>query len=203
MDIKAEKQDQKSFSEAQDGGVGNSPSSHQTVARRKLFLSAAASVVGFVAFARYWPNRWKYIVIHHSAGDFATIEFLQKVHRQRQAGDPVDAIPYHYVIGNGNGIGDGEVAQDKRGLWHIWGGHVSSRNSARNYYGIGICLVGNLELHPPSAQQYSALVKLTRTLMDKYNIPLANVSGHGLTPGERTLCPGKLFPMENFLSDLS
>jgi N-acetyl-anhydromuramyl-L-alanine amidase AmpD len=38
--------------------------------------------------------------------------------------------------------------------------------------------------------------------MEKYNIPLANVSGHGYTKGEQTKCPGKHFPMERFLKDI-
>ena len=62
-------------------------------------MLAAAAGATAVAGAWYWPNRWKYIVVHHSAGDFATLESLQQVHRERQPGDPIDAIPYHYVIG--------------------------------------------------------------------------------------------------------
>lgn len=172
------------------------------VLRRKLILSSLLGLTGLGAFVRYWPKRWRYIVIHHSAGNFGTIEFLQKVHRQRQALDPIDAIPYHFVIGNGNGLAEGEIADDWRGQWHIWGAHVSGRNSIRNYYGIGVCLVGNFEHKPPSPLQYDALVKLTRALMNEYSIPPENVSGHGYTPGERTKCPGKHFPMQRFLQDL-
>lgn len=173
------------------------------VARRKLIFSSLVGIAGLGALVHFWPKRWRYIVIHHSAGNYGNIEFLQKVHRQRQARDPVDAIPYHFVIGNGNGLPEGEIAQDWRGQWHIWGAHVSHRNPARNYYGIGICLVGNFELHPPSPLQYDALVKLTRSLMREYAIPVDHVSGHGYTPGERTKCPGKHFPMERFLQDLN
>lgn len=173
------------------------------VARRKFILSSFVGMAGLGAFVHFWPKRWRYIVIHHSAGNYGDIEFLQQVHRQRQSKDPVDAIPYHFVIGNGNGLPEGEIAQDWRGFWHIWGAHVSGRNPARNYYGIGICLVGNFELHPPSPLQYDSLVKLTRSLMAEYAIPLDHVSGHGHTPGERTKCPGQYFPMERFLQDLS
>ena len=34
---------------------------------------------------------------------------LRQVHRERQPNDPIDAIPYHFVIGNGRGMTDGEV----------------------------------------------------------------------------------------------
>lgn len=172
------------------------------LARRKLLLSSTLLLGGLIAGAYYWPLRWRYIVIHHSAGNFGDIDFLQRVHRNRQAKDPIDAIPYHYVIGNGNGLAVGEVASDWRQAYHLWGAHVSMRNRQRNFCGIGICLVGNLEEHPPLAQQYAALVALTRSLMTQYNIPLANVSGHGYTLGERTKCPGQFFPMAQFLKDI-
>lgn len=146
----------------------------------------------------YWPNRWRYIVIHHSAGNFGSIEFLQEVHRERQAGDPIDAIPYHYVIGNGNGLGMGEIASDWRQELDIWGTHLSKNNLARNFLGIGICLVGNFEESEVPTRQFDSLVALTRSLMDRYGIPAENVTGHGLVDGESTKCPGRRFPVEEF-----
>lgn len=148
--------------------------------------------------AVYWPNRWRYIVIHHTAGNYATIEFLQQVHRERQAGDPVDAIPYHYVIGNGNGLGMGEIASDWRRDLNLWGTHVSENNVSRNFFGIGVCLVGNFEQATVPAPQLDALVTLTKSLMDRYDIPPENVAGHGLIDGENTKCPGQNFPMREF-----
>ena len=164
--------------------------------RRKFIAAAAVGAVGLGAI--YWPSRWRYIVIHHSAGQYATIEFLQQVHRDRQAGDPIDAIPYHYVIGNGNGLGMGEIASDWRMKYDIWGAHVSARNATRNFLGLGICLVGNFEEVAVPKQQYEALVVLTRNLMDRYSISTDRVYGHGLIPGENTKCPGKHFPFAEF-----
>ena len=172
---------------------------------RRNFLFACIGGTAILATglgAYYWPNRWRYIVIHHSAGSFGSIPFLQKVHRERQAGDPIDAIPYHYVIGNGKGIGMGEIKSDGRRKYHLWGAHVSARNPDRNFRGIGICLIGNFELYPVPKPQYQALVKLTKKLMVQHNIPVERVSGHGHTPGEQTKCPGKHFPMRRFLEDI-
>lgn len=137
-------------------------------------------------------------MIHHSAGDFATIEFLQQVHRERQGGDPIDAIPYHYVIGNGNGLGMGEVASDWRRDFNVWGTHLSENNMAKNFLGIGICLVGNFEETDVPAKQLEALVVLTKSLMYTYGIPLTNVGFHGLIEGESTKCPGRRFPYAEF-----
>ncbi|MEO0470336.1 MAG: peptidoglycan recognition family protein [Bacteroidota bacterium] len=168
--------------------------------RRVIIL--ISSLVLFASLGYWWTHRWTDIVIHHSAGSYGEIEFLQKVHRERQSKDPIDAIPYHFIIGNGNGLAMGEVASDWRQKWHIWGAHVSGNNTKRNLFGLGICLIGNYEKGHLPAKQYEALVKLTRSLMDTYDIPIENISGHGWLEGESTLCPGKYFPKEQFFNDI-
>ncbi len=161
-----------------------------------LLLAGGASTLA-------WSRRWKYIVIHHSAGDFGTIEFLQKVHRERQGGDPIDAIPYHYVIGNGNGLAMGEIASDWRRDFAIWGAHVSANNPDRNVFGIGICLIGNFQESPVPDAQLASLIRLTRKLMRQYDIPTEHVGFHGKLAGESTLCPGRHFPFEAFVEAIS
>jgi len=156
-----------------------------------------------LAGGEYWKNRWKYIVVHHSAGSRGDIPFLRRVHRERQANDPIDAIPYHYVIGNGNGLGLGEVATGWREEYHLWGAHVSARNPDRNLRGIGICLIGNFEADFVPKEQYLALLRLTRQLMDNYGISPRNVCGHGQVPGETTKCPGRNFPHDAFHDDIN
>ena len=171
---------------------------------RRNFIIGSSLIFGVVGSGvAYWKRRWNYIVIHHSAGASGNIGLLQQVHRQRQAKDPIDAIPYHYIVGNGNGMAVGEIASDWRQQYNIWGAHVSGRNSDRNFRGLGICMIGNLEETEPSVEQYNALVKLTRKLMLEYDIPPENVTGHGMTSGERTKCPGKKFPMGKFKKDIA
>jgi N-acetyl-anhydromuramyl-L-alanine amidase AmpD len=171
--------------------------------RRTFFVLSGTVLASLATGNWYWRNRWNYIVIHHSAGNFGSIDFLQQVHRQRQAHDPIDAIPYHFVIGNGNGLGLGEIASDWRQHNHVWGSHVSANNWDRNWQGIGICLIGNFEQHPVPPAQYRALVELTEALMLRYAINVSNINGHGYISGESTLCPGRLFPMDKFLRDIA
>lgn len=171
---------------------------------RRGFLLTTGTLVGALGVgAIYWPNRWKHIVIHHSAGNYATIEFLQQVHRDRQSGDPIDAIPYHFVIGNGNGLAMGEVASDWRQEFNIWGTHVSANNKTRNFLGIGICLVGNFEESDVPAPQLEALIALTKSLMHQYEIGRDNVAFHGKIDGESTKCPGSNFPFARFKEALA
>ena len=171
--------------------------------RRKFLIGSSTFVVAGGTGALFWESRWDYIVVHHSAGSYGDIKSLQRVHRERQANDPIDAIPYHYIIGNGNGLGMGEVASDWRQLYDIWGAHVSANNMDRNFRGIGICMIGNFEIDTVPPEQYQALVKLTKKLMRKYDIPVENVSGHGKVDGESTKCPGRNFPLQQLLKDIA
>ncbi len=150
----------------------------------------------------YWTRRWNYIVIHHSAGRYGNIEHLQKVHRERQPKDPIDAIAYHYIIGNGHGLEDGAVDHDFRKAYDIWGGHVRSVNFDRNFRGIGICIIGNLDEEEMTSAQFDKLVALTKELMSKYGIEKENVLFHGEIKNEQTACPGKNFPKQRYLDQL-
>jgi hypothetical protein len=181
----------------------NSTSSFAIKMNRRRFLFSATSILVAGGLGGiYWRRRWKYIVVHHSAGSFGNIEFLQKVHSERQPRDPIKAIPYHYVLGNGNGLKLGEIASDWRQTWDLWGSHVSANNMDRNIRGIGICMIGNFETAKVPVEQYQALVKLTKNILSAYDITIENVHGHGMLPGESTKCPGKNFPMERFRRDL-
>lgn len=173
--------------------------------RRKFILTSSIllGAFGLGLGNLFWSSRWKYIVIHHSAGSRGSIRLLQRVHRQRQPYDPIDAIPYHYIIGNGNGLKMGEVTSDWRGKCNIWGAHVSASNRDYNFRGIGICLIGNFENTNVPDAQYASLVNLTGKLMRKYGILPENVQGHGYLKGEATKCPGKYFPVKKFKEDIS
>ena len=107
------------------------------------------------------------------------------------------------LSGNGNGLGMGEVVSDWRTDYDLWGAHVTLRNLDRNFRGIGICLIGNFETKPVPEEQYQSLLQLTKRLMAEYHIPVDNVTGHGTVEGEHTKCPGKNFPLDRFIKDLS
>lgn len=185
-----------------DGRLQDDPPTRFGLATRRRVL-AGITGAALLGGTGWWSQRWHYIIVHHSGGTYGNLAFLQKVHRERQPRDPIDAMPYHYVIGNGSGMRLGEVAQDWRTDMHIWGTHVSTGNRDRNFRGLGICLIGNFDQHPVPEPQYRALRNLIITLMQQYGIRIENISGHGLVPGEHTRCPGKHFPMARLLAELS
>ncbi len=167
--------------------------------KRRTLMAGGALSAGLAAI--WWPRRWHYIVIHHSAGGQGDLELLRRVHRERQPRDPVDMIPYHYVIGNGNGLPLGKVVETERWRRSLWGAHVATID--RNLRGIGVCLIGNFETSQMADAQYRSLVGLTRRLMADHNIGRHNVTLHGKTPGEQTACPGRNFPESRFFRDIS
>lgn len=136
-------------------------------------------------------GRWKYILIHHSATNNGNAKRFDSYHRRRGM---KNGMAYHFVINNGSaGTFDGKLEIGSRWKKQINGGHCRQRWV--NNTGIGICLVGNFNKKEVSEKQFSVLYKLCRILMDKYDIPVRNVIGHGEMKGEHSECPGKYFPM--------
>jgi hypothetical protein len=73
--------------------------------------------VQLVALRQGWEPKvrsrdWRYIVIHHTATPEGDVEAIDAVHRGRTdaQGQPWLGIGYHFVIGNGAPMADGEVA---------------------------------------------------------------------------------------------
>jgi hypothetical protein len=139
-----------------------------------------------------WANvsgcrQWKYIVIHHSATDSGNATEFDAAHRERGW----DGLGYHFVIDNGEGGANGLVEVGPRWRIQKWGAHTGKTpDNEYNNHGIGICLVGDLSHHLPSAAQLESMRRLVSYLMAKYDIPAHNVIGHRDAPGTSTECPG-------------
>ena len=137
-------------------------------------------------------NRWKYIVIHHSATDKGSARVFDRNHRRQRHFQ--HGLGYHFVVCNGSyGTKDGQIEVGKR--WREQQNGAHCRAGDGNRIGIGICLVGNFNETKPTRKQYDSLVRLVTHLCYKHNIPLESVRGHGDMPGASTECPGKNFPM--------
>ena len=102
-----------------------------------------------------------------------------------------DGIGYHFVIGNGNGMGDGEIEPTYRWREQMHGAHAGK--TEYNQHGIGICLVGNFQETHPSSAQLASVKRLVATLKHEYKVPSENVIAH--KDVKATACPGKNFPL--------
>lgn len=138
------------------------------------------------------PRPWKWIVIHHSASATGSIAMIDREHKEKGW----DGIGYHFLIGNGHGMGDGEIEATPRWPIQKWGAHTKTPDNRFNDYGIGICLVGNFDLTSsgPSPAQMRSVSKLVAYLMKTYNIPPSNVLRH--KDCKPTDCPGRYTNIE-------
>lgn len=156
--------------------------------------------------ARSWrpavdERDWKYIVIHHTASERGDVESIHNAHLKNKdkSGKAWLGIGYHFVIGNGQGMGDGEIEPTFRWKQQMQGAHAG--NTEHNQHGIGICLVGNFEETPPTAAQLAAVKELVGGLKQSYAIATDRVIGHGDV--KATACPGRLFPLDELKNSVA
>ncbi len=141
---------------------------------------------------------WKYIVIHHSATEEGSGKSMDRYHREERHME--NGLAYHFVIGNGNGMKDGEIFIGQRWTKQLPGGHLAIE--ALNKVSLGICLVGDFEKKAPSRRQLNSLEALIRALERKTGLTPDDVTTHRLIHPHHTQCPGRHFPFEAFVKRL-
>lgn len=143
-------------------------------------------------------NRWQAIVINHSGSSIGRPESLDTQARAQG----LKELGYHFVIGNGNGMDDGELFVGRRWRDQVPGAHVGGKDG--NWYNqraIGICIVGDGDKGRLTDAQMERLTDLTASLCRRMGISPSRVYMHSdLAP---TTSPGRLFPQESFREDLA
>jgi len=160
--------------------------------------SLQSAVAGPIQSANVKPGRWRHIVIHHSGTDFGNVRGMDRYHREQR--NMENGLAYHFVIGNGRGMGNGEVAVGGRWTRQLDGGHLAKEELNRT--SIGICLIGNFEKAPPSPQQLESLRRLVTALLDRCALRTSAVTTHQQIHPRHTQCPGRKFPTKSFLKSL-
>ena len=154
-------------------------------------------------------RRWDAIVIHHSgtpAGDGASIARMQSE-------QGILGLGYHFVIGNGQGLGDGAIEVGPRWNRQLPGAHVAARTAGSdvvpvalssadhlNEHAIGICLVGNGDRRVFTDRQIRELSSLVRRLQRELGIPADRVFLHSDVAAVSS--PGIHFPAAEFEGQL-
>lgn len=144
--------------------------------------------------AKVKRGRWKYIIIHNSGTRQGNARIFDNYHRRVRKME--NGLAYHFVIGNGNSSGDGQIEIGDRWTRQINGGHVAS--NYLNNIALGICLVGDLNRDKPTIAQMAALDELVtylRQRVGKVNGRSAIVKGHKEINPKPTDCPGDRFPL--------
>ena len=144
-------------------------------------------------------GKWKKIIIHHSA---TPVDDAMNMHRVHKARGMKNGLAYHFVISNGSRkASDGEVFIGERWKSQLDGGHV--KKLSWNQTCIGICLIGNFELKPPSSRQLKALEGLCEYLMKRCSISKSQVTTHKILHKGHTACPGKYLSLPSFIRRLN
>jgi LysM repeat protein len=147
---------------------------------------------------RVEAGKWKYIVIHHSASANASVKGMDYYHRVERHME--NGLAYHFVIGNGHSMKDGEIAIGGRWTGQLDGGHLASE--ALNRKAIGICMVGNFDAERPTKKQMESLRSLVEFLLARCHLSADAVKTHQQINPIYTRCPGNNFPAKNFLKEL-
>ena len=154
----------------------------------KLLDSSTLSKLNSI---RPTSGKWKRIIVHHSATPIDDAVNMHKVHLARGM---KNGLAYHFVISNGSRKArDGEIYLSNRWKGQLDGGHV--KKQSWNQTSIGICLIGNFEIRPPTSKQLSALEGLCEYLMKRCNLQANDVTTHTLFHPKHTVCPGKYFSL--------
>ena len=140
---------------------------------------------------------WKYVVLHHSASPSGGYDSIDREHRERLGWK---GCGYHFVIGNGSESPDGRIEVARRWTEQMNGVHCrDGKHPDVNEYGIGICLVGDLEKSPPTERQVAAAQALIGYLRERYKIDADHAETHSHLAASPTSCPGRLFPAQQIL----
>jgi LysM repeat protein len=157
-----------------------------------------ATLIKSLTSIRPTANKWKKIIIHHSA---TPTDDALNMHRVHKARGMKNGLAYHFVISNGSRKAyDGEVYIGSRWKGQLDGGHV--KKQSLNKTCIGICLIGNFEKNSPTAKQLNSLEGLCKYLMKRCKIPNSQVTTHKIIHPGHTACPGKLFSLPSLIRRL-
>ncbi len=136
-------------------------------------------------------GRWHTIVLVHSgspAGSAATIE-----ESHREVG--YDGLGFHFVVGNGAGMSDGQIHVGYRWMDQLDGARLAGLNGSSRGI-IEVCLVGDGDRRPFGREQLVRTAQLLATLCERLDIPPDGVRLH--QDLAQTTSPGRYFPRQAF-----
>ena len=130
-------------------------------------------------------NGWSTIVIKHLGQPSGVISRIERDHKMKG----LNGIGYHFVIGNGNGLGDGLIHVGYRWIEQLPAAKPKQSLQWEDST-ISICLVGNGDRRPFSDMQIRHLTRLVQRLQQELSIPsdrvllAREVSNSSVSPGQ-------------------
>ncbi|MBC8523226.1 N-acetylmuramoyl-L-alanine amidase [PVC group bacterium] len=145
--------------------------------------------------------RWSSIVIHHLGQPAGTVDSIHRDHVE----SGLDGLGFHFVIGNGNGLGDGVLHTSYRWLDQLPAARPVWIEEERWNDGIiTICIVGNGNRRPFTERQLLHLSRLVQRLQLELRVPASEVwlASELGNSSENATSPGEFFAEANFRSQL-
>jgi hypothetical protein len=118
-------------------------------------------------------GHWRHVYIHHSQTDSGSAATLGESHF---------GLADHFVIGNGDGCGDGEVQIAQRWQRQTAAGQVPGLASINDRC-VSICLIGDFTHARPTPTQVLRLTQLLTALQSRCEIPASEVHFFGTDTG--------------------
>ena len=138
-------------------------------------------------------TRWGSIVIVHSGSQGGSAADIAGEHRSLG----YDGLGFHFVIGNGTRMGDGEIHVGYRWIDQRDGAELAGVQDGFAASGvIEICLVGDGDRRPFTDEQLHRLAQVVSALSDRLGIPADKINLHKDLAG--TTSPGQYFPQAQF-----
>lgn len=138
-------------------------------------------------------QRWNSIVIVHSGTPAGSAADIASEHRTLG----YDGLGFHFVIGNGTRMGDGEIHVGYRWIDQRDGAELAGAAAGYSSSGvIEICLVGDGDRRPFTDEQLHRLAQVVSALSKKLDIPADQINLHKDLAG--TTSPGQYFPQSEF-----
>ncbi len=138
-------------------------------------------------------SRWDSIVIVHSGTPSGSAADIAQEHRELG----YDGLGFHFVIGNGTRMGDGEIHVGYRWIDQRDGAElVGVRDGFSSAGVIEICLVGDGDRRPFTDEQLHRLAQVVTALAKRLDIPPEKINLHKDLAG--TTSPGQYFPQAEF-----
>ncbi len=146
-------------------------------------------------------TKWSSIVIQHLGEPAGSIKSIQRSHLS----GGLNGIGFHFIIGNGNGLGDGVVHGSERWVHQTRAARpISVDPESWDENVITICLIGNGNRRSFTEKQILHLSRLVQRLQNKLSIESSDVylasdldNSSNVAPS-----PGKFFAEAMFRSQL-
>lgn len=142
------------------------------------------------------PNRYQYLVVHHTASAKGSLAGVRRAHWARGWFD----AGYHLILANGTqGVTAGTLQPSLR---YRLGCHaVATRSPRHNILGLHLSVVGNYDKQPMSPAMRANLAHALTLLAERYHIPPNRILLH--RDCSATACPGRFVDRTNLVNSLA